>query len=110
MYAFTENEKLTDKLRFVRDEFVTLPDSTDECNEDEVSRLQNLGYRLSVIILEYEQVVNDHYERLEKLEEEKEQRKDEVRKEQLFRLSTTVLVDKLMESLPRTEIDEFLKR
>mgnify|MGYP000564604792 CR=1 FL=1 len=107
MYAFTENEKLTDKLRFVRDEFVTLPDSTDECIEDEVSRLQNLGYKLSVIILEYEQVVNDHYERLE---EEREQRKDEVRKEQLFRLSTTALVDKLMESLPRTEIDEFLKR
>lgn len=110
MYAFTENEKLADKLRFVRDEFFIHGNSTEEYSEDELSRLQDLGYKLSVIILEYEQLVNDHYERLEKLEEENEQRKDEVRKEQLFRLSTTVLVDKLMKSLSKTEIDEFLKR
>ena len=109
MYAFIEDEKLTDKLTFVRDEFLTQPDVTDNYTEDEISGLRKLGWKLTEVILEYETIVRNYYERLERLEEEKEKREDETRKEQLLKLSTQDLADKLLVSVPKTEVDEFLK-
>ena len=107
MYAFIEDEKLTDKLTFVRDKFLTQPDATDNYTEDKISGLRKLGWKLTGVILEYETIVRNYYERLERLKEEK--REDETRKEQLLKLSTQDLADKLLLSISKAEIDEFLK-
>lgn len=110
MYAFTESEKLVDKLAFVRDEFLNHPVyNRDSYTEDEISELRKLGWKLTEVILEYETLVRIYYERLERLENEKEKREDEIRKDQLLKLSPQELADKILLSIPKIEIDEFLK-
>lgn len=53
--------------------------------------------------------MQNYHKRLERLEEEKEKIEDKTRKEQLLKLSTQNLADKLLLSISKTEIDEFLK-
>ena len=83
MYAFIENEKIDEKLSFIRDSFLEKPAKYDDYNEEELLRLRALAPKIAEIISEHEKIVNDYYERLDREEAEEEARKIEEEKKKI---------------------------
>ena len=97
MYAFGENEKLDEKLAFVRDCFLEEPEESDNYNEEELSRLRALAPKITEIIAEHEHIVDDYYARLSREEEEEEKQKLNQEFNELMNLSQKELAEKYME-------------
>lgn len=95
MYAIVENEKIAEQLETIMSWFREEPAPHGNLNEEERKRLLTFADQLEAIILRpYEEFVQDHYKRLEKEEEEK----DEIKKEfkELMDLSKEELVERYM--------------
>lgn len=97
MYAIADDEKIANKLQAVANWFREKPEPYDDVNEDERERLAKLADRIEDIIGLYECIVQDHYNRLEKEEEDKAREETKKEIEELMELDHAKLVEKFLE-------------